>query len=82
VNAILCIQCHQLNPSSIYRESFPFGDSWPLNAELPNHSNPHNAISNFNPMNHQTSCVTCHQPDRAGNSCLQCHNYHVHSQLP
>ncbi len=32
--------------------------------------------SNFAPMTKAT-CVTCHQPAKAGDSCLQCHNYHT-----
>jgi hypothetical protein len=32
--------------------------------------------SNFFPMAKNT-CVTCHQPARAGASCQQCHNYHT-----
>ena len=32
--------------------------------------------SNFEAMDHQQSCASCHQPHLAGNSCLQCHLYH------
>ncbi len=32
--------------------------------------------SNFTPLT-KDSCVTCHQPQLAGSSCLQCHNYHT-----
>jgi hypothetical protein len=32
--------------------------------------------NNFTPMNKAT-CTACHQPDKAGDSCRQCHNYHT-----
>lgn len=28
----------------------------------------------------KSDCVNCHQPQLAGDNCLQCHNYHVHGQ--
>jgi hypothetical protein len=32
--------------------------------------------SNFTPISKST-CVSCHTSTAAGDSCLQCHNYHV-----
>ena len=26
----------------------------------------------------RTNCISCHQPQKAGDNCVQCHNYHVH----
>lgn len=36
----------------------------------------HTRFNSFLDIN-ADQCNTCHQPERAGNSCLQCHNYHV-----
>jgi hypothetical protein len=39
--------------------------------------NPATFTSNFAPLD-QATCRTCHQAGAASNSCLNCHNYHVH----
>ncbi len=38
---------------------------------------PHVYSSNFEPLDKDT-CRSCHQPRRASDNCLNCHNYHVH----
>lgn len=37
---------------------------------------PHAALQDFQSIN-KALCVQCHQPRRAGDSCLMCHQYHV-----
>lgn len=33
-------------------------------------------VSNFEPIT-KADCVRCHVPEKAGDSCLTCHNYHI-----
>ncbi|MFW5896147.1 MAG: hypothetical protein ACOCUA_02060 [archaeon] len=35
----------------------------------------------FQPIQRNT-CASCHTPDRAGDSCLDCHNYHTAHEVP
>ncbi len=64
-----CASCHQLEtrPEHVqaYRKSFAAG-----------HHDPHLFRSGFQPLmlNH---CTQCHTQERAGDSCLQCHQYHA-----
>ncbi len=64
-----CASCHQLETSpdkvDAYREQF--------SAE--NH-NPHRFRSGFQNLL-VNNCAQCHTEERAGDSCLQCHQYHA-----
>jgi len=59
-----CTHCHALDPTAD-RQSAPY-------ATL----QPRDFVSQFQPIT-KTSCIECHQPKAAGDSCTQCHNYHV-----
>lgn len=63
-----CTRCHQLDAQAPYAESFDDQD-------------PHSFASNFSPIE-QTVCLECHQPQRAGNDCTQCHRYHIGNFSP
>jgi hypothetical protein len=58
-----CVQCHVIDNGADYAAGFK-------------HQNPHNYSSNFKPIERQF-CADCHQSQLAGDSCLQCHNYHI-----
>ena len=58
-----CQACHQINPLANVMETYQ-GDS------------PDTYQSGFQPLTKQ-SCAECHTPQAAGDSCLQCHKYHV-----
>ncbi len=59
-----CQSCHTMDRSNNYASSF-----------VDNHD-PHKFISNFQPIN-RSLCADCHTEEVAGNSCLQCHSYHI-----
>lgn len=77
MHAMDCNDCHQFAQDKKYAEFFPAEDPW---AEWPGvptlKSNPREFHSNFSPIDHQQSCATCHTPQAAGDSCLDCHFYH------
>lgn len=58
-----CQACHQINSVANVMATY---------AE----TNPHAFESGFQPLTKQ-SCAECHTPRAAGDSCLQCHKYHV-----
>ena len=59
-----CITCHQLNENATtYQEAFE-------------HRDPDNFVANFAPMNRET-CASCHVQQSAGDTCTQCHDYHI-----
>ncbi len=58
-----CLTCHSINKDAEYEKAFVGRDNTVFE-------------SNFQPIKKAT-CVACHQSDRAGDSCLSCHNYHV-----
>lgn len=58
-----CVQCHVMDKDADYAGSF-------------SHHDAKNFSSNFKPMERQF-CADCHQQELAGDSCLQCHNYHI-----
>jgi hypothetical protein len=62
-----CSQCHELDPLASNKESFLDIDS-------------KHVVSNFLPIR-KSDCASCHQSGRTSNSCTQCHNYHVGSQV-
>ncbi len=62
-----CRSCHQL-------ESFKLGVSTDLVTN--GSASPHEPHGEFAPMQ-KAQCAGCHQPNAAGESCTQCHNYHV-----
>lgn len=59
-----CSTCHVMDAKSNYASAFGAN------------RDPKIFHSNFAPLTKE-SCVTCHQPQLAGSSCLQCHNYHT-----
>lgn len=63
-----CLSCHRLNPDAEVMDAFE--DTDPLTF-----------AGNFHAMK-KTACVTCHNPERAGDTCLTCHNYHVGTVMP
>lgn len=58
-----CIACHKLNEDQKYAESFQ-------------HRDPQQFTANFAPMD-QNTCAACHVEQSAGDTCTQCHQYHV-----
>ena len=63
-----CLTCHTLDPEAEVIEAFE--DTDPLTF-----------ASNFQAMQ-KTVCTTCHTSERAGDTCLTCHNYHVGTMAP
>ncbi len=59
-----CQACHALEPHAKYQQAF--GGS----------RDPAKFVSNFAAIKRET-CASCHTPAVAGQSCLQCHNYHT-----
>ena len=59
-----CRSCHVLEskPTFVAQDNDPIGMDPPL--------------GEFAPMK-KDQCASCHQPNAAGQSCTQCHNYHV-----
>lgn len=60
-----CSTCHQLDRSVETNANYRT-------------TNPHGHSSSFKNIK-KAACSNCHAPRAAGDSCLQCHNYHVHS---
>ena len=58
-----CKACHELSAELSNAHTFASFDSSV-------------SISNFKPI-HKANCVSCHHATGAGNSCSQCHDYHV-----
>lgn len=58
-----CSACHQLDAELSNAHTFDGFDA-------------SQAISNFKPIQ-KANCVSCHHESGAGNSCSQCHDYHV-----
>ncbi len=58
-----CENCHMIDKKADYAASYEQDD-------------PHSFKSNFKPIQRQ-ECTACHQQGLAGDTCLQCHNYHV-----
>ena len=63
-----CLSCHKFDNESDYAGSFEDRD-------------PLTFASNFDTISEQT-CQNCHQEDKAGESCLTCHNYHIGEFAP
>ncbi len=59
-----CSTCHTLDAKADYAGSFGAN------------RNPAIFRSNFAPLS-KNICAACHQPAKAGETCLQCHNYHT-----
>jgi cytochrome c5 len=59
-----CATCHMLDAKADYPKNFGAN------------RDPLVFRSNFAPLT-KDSCNACHQPQLAGSSCLQCHNYHT-----
>ena len=58
-----CATCHAFNTDADYASSFDDRD-------------PSTYHSNFEPITRET-CGQCHVAKQAGNTCIECHNYHV-----
>lgn len=68
-----CETCHAVRANSPeLRKSEFLLDDW-----MPNSDFHHSSTVGLTSVTRK-SCVKCHTADQAGNSCLQCHNYHVH----
>lgn len=66
-----CTKCHVRDQKlQVYRREFHHRDL------SPNFSQRAMATSGFRSMR-KAQCATCHTPQSAGDSCLQCHSYHV-----
>ncbi|MFT5468759.1 MAG: hypothetical protein ACI8UO_003871 [Verrucomicrobiales bacterium] len=77
MHAMECAACHSFARDEKYPTFFPTEDPWSKWPGAPDSkTNPHEFSSNFSPIDHQQSCATCHTPQAAGNSCLDCHFYH------
>ena len=63
-----CGTCHQLDSAAKYLKAFETRD-------------PNSFESNFKPIS-QSVCGTCHKKSEAGESCVQCHNYHAEPIVP
>ena len=63
-----CLSCHTLDPDAEFIDAFEDAD-------------PLTFASNFRPMR-KTACTTCHTSERAGDTCLTCHNYHMGTVTP
>lgn len=62
-----CQACHQINPLAKVMASYAG-------------TNATNFENGFQPLTKQ-DCAECHTPKAAGDSCLQCHQYHVGKKL-
>ena len=62
-----CSACHQLNPELSNAHTFASFDG-------------RQVISNFEPIK-KSNCVSCHHESGSGNSCTQCHDYHVGARV-
>lgn len=58
-----CKHCHEIDPSASRPTAYSGSD-------------PNRFVSEFVGLS-KAACVRCHQPHTAGDSCTQCHNYHV-----
>lgn len=58
-----CQACHQMDATADVSAAYASDD-------------PHAFVSHFSPIT-KAMCADCHQPHAAGDSCIQCHNYHV-----
>lgn len=70
-----CSECHlfstaQETVASLFRPEFVTSNWLPA-------LNPHEFSSDFEPMS-KLDCAKCHSNDSGRDSCLTCHNYHVH----
>lgn len=63
-----CHTCHALNPEAGVMQTYTQTD-------------PLIFTSNFQPMR-KAVCTTCHTSERAGDTCLTCHNYHLRTVTP
>lgn len=61
-----CATCHRFAADADYRASFDDRD-------------PSTFVSTFQPIAKDT-CATCHTAEQAGNTCTQCHEYHVNDE--
>ncbi len=65
-----CIECHVLDAEAPYRQAFAEG-----------RQDPHKFVSNFKPITRE-DCAACHTEKLAGDSCMQCHRYHIGKFVP
>ncbi len=71
-----CRSCHQtVTEDPGFTDSFPTSESWEEGTKWTTKADPSKFVSNFKAIKKQT-CSECHQPGKAGDSCIQCHLYH------
>jgi len=58
-----CLTCHTVNRKAEFAAGYK-------------DRNPMTFASNFKPISRQT-CANCHTKEKAGDTCLTCHNYHM-----
>lgn len=58
-----CDHCHNLDPEADFQATFAGTQNAPYTA-------------NFKPLEKDV-CAECHIPEKAGDDCLLCHNYHI-----
>jgi hypothetical protein len=63
INADGCATCHKLDADADFLASFDSDKAGDFS-------------SSFTGLQRDT-CVECHTPERAGDTCLSCHNYHI-----
>jgi hypothetical protein len=82
VESQTCFTCHQFKKDDFaaYREYFPASDK-NVGLKHPIARDPHVFTSTFQSVGMKATCVSCHTPEAAGDSCLKCHNYHVGSDI-
>ncbi|MEP3479076.1 MAG: hypothetical protein ABJZ55_07510 [Fuerstiella sp.] len=70
-----CETCHAVQNQTVdFRKAEFLLDDW-----MPNPDYHHAEASGLTSVQ-RADCAKCHTPDLAGDSCLQCHNYHVHPE--
>ena len=62
-----CTSCHSLNSEADNARQWK---------TMYSHTNPTQVLHSFDPIN-KSNCSQCHLPDKAGDNCLSCHNYHA-----
>lgn len=71
-----CRTCHATETDKPgFITSFPEAADWDESSNWSTKADPFKFISNFKAIRKQT-CADCHQADKAGDGCIQCHIYH------
>lgn len=74
-----CRTCHQTqtgqDAGTGFQASFPMSGDWDVGTGWSSNADPSKFISNFKTIPKST-CAECHQAQKAGDACIQCHLYH------